>query len=90
MWLDVAMKRVGVAELKDNLSRHLRAVEAGEEFEVTERGRPIARLVPVRAGSELKIRPALKPFAEIRDKRYEPLGVHVNVTELLLEDRRRR
>ena len=44
----MAMKRVGVAELKDQLSKHLRAVEAGAEVEVTDRDRPIARIVPVR------------------------------------------
>ena len=37
------MKQVGVAELKNNLSRHLRAVESGEVIEVTDHDRPIAR-----------------------------------------------
>jgi prevent-host-death family protein len=36
-----------VAELKARLSEHLRAVKAGGVVLVTERGRPIARLVPV-------------------------------------------
>ena len=38
--------RVGVRELRQNLSKYLRRVEAGETLEVTERGRPVARLVP--------------------------------------------
>jgi len=38
--------RVGVRELRQNLSVYLRRVEAGESFEVTERGRPVARLTP--------------------------------------------
>ena len=38
--------RVGVRELRQNLSVYLRRVEAGESFEVTERGRPVARLIP--------------------------------------------
>ena len=37
---------MGVRELRQNLSVYLRRVEAGESFEVTERGRPVARLVP--------------------------------------------
>jgi len=41
------MKRVKIAELKDQLSRHLREVERGGEIEVTDRDRPIARIVPV-------------------------------------------
>jgi prevent-host-death family protein len=40
-------ERVGVRELRQNLSRWLRRVEAGETFEVTERGQPIALLAPL-------------------------------------------
>ncbi len=43
------MKTVGVRELKKNLSEALREVEAGEIIEVTNRGRVIARVVPVRS-----------------------------------------
>ena len=35
-WLDKAMRRVGVAELKNNLLRNLRLVEEGEVIEVTD------------------------------------------------------
>ncbi len=38
--------RVGVRELRQNLSVYLRRVEAGESIDVTEHGRPIARLGP--------------------------------------------
>lgn len=34
-------------ELRQHASRHLARVEAGESLEVTDRGRPVARLVPV-------------------------------------------
>jgi prevent-host-death family protein len=44
-----AATTASVAELKARLSEHLRAVKAGGEVLVTERGRPIARLVPVSA-----------------------------------------
>ncbi len=37
---------VGVRELRQNLSRYLRRVKAGEPLAVTERGRVVARLVP--------------------------------------------
>ena len=41
------MRRIGVRELKEQTSRVLREVrESGEIFEVTNRGRVIARLVP--------------------------------------------
>lgn len=91
LWLDMAMKRVGIAELKDQLSRHLRAAEAGEAIEVTDHTRPIVRIVPVRReGEPLTIRPALRPFSEVRDRRFEPLGLAVSSTDMLLEERGRR
>ena len=38
--------RVGVRELRQDLSRYLRRVRAGERLVVTERGRPLAVLSP--------------------------------------------
>ena len=39
--------QVGVRELRQNLSRYLERVRAGETFEVTERNRPVALLAPL-------------------------------------------
>ncbi len=44
------MESAGIAQLKARLSEYLARVKAGEEVLVTERGRPVARLVPVGAG----------------------------------------
>lgn len=41
--------RVGVRELRQNLSRYLRRVLSGETLEVTDRGRPVAVLAPLPA-----------------------------------------
>lgn len=43
------MKTAPVSKLKASLSEYLRRVKAGDEVLVTERGRPIARLLPVQA-----------------------------------------
>ncbi len=40
------MNTVGVAELRQNLSRYLRRVERGERLIVTDRNRPVAELGP--------------------------------------------
>lgn len=40
------MDKVGVRELRQNLSRYLGQVKEGESFVVTERGREVARLSP--------------------------------------------
>jgi prevent-host-death family protein len=40
------MDKIGVRELRQNLSRYLAEVKEGESFIVTERGREVARLSP--------------------------------------------
>ena len=41
------LKRVGVRQLRQNLSVYLRRVRRGERLEVTDRGQPVALLVPL-------------------------------------------
>lgn len=84
------MKRVKIAEFKDRLSEHLRAVEGGAEMEVTDRNRPIVRLLPVSAPTGAVIVPARRPFAEVRSKRFRPARWRVRSLDLLLEERGRR
>ncbi|MBI2205823.1 MAG: type II toxin-antitoxin system prevent-host-death family antitoxin [Candidatus Rokubacteria bacterium] len=43
--------RVGVRELRQNLSVYLRRVAEGTTFQVTEHGRPVAVLAPLAAGT---------------------------------------
>ena len=41
--------KAGVAELKAGLSRYLERVKAGHEILVTDRGQPVAKIVPIPA-----------------------------------------
>lgn len=41
------MDRIGVRELRQHASRYLARVVRGETLEVTDRGRPVARLTPL-------------------------------------------
>jgi prevent-host-death family protein len=41
-------KVIGLREANQAFSRCIREVEAGEEYVVTRKGRPVARIVPVR------------------------------------------
>jgi prevent-host-death family protein len=43
------MQRIGVRELRQHASRYLALVARGGQIEVTDRGRPVARLVPIQA-----------------------------------------
>ena len=47
------MMRAGIRELRQNASALIRRVIAGETIEVTERGRPVARIVPLQGRSVL-------------------------------------
>ena len=40
------MRRIGIRELRQNASTWLERVQQGESFEITNRGRPVALLVP--------------------------------------------
>jgi prevent-host-death family protein len=59
------MDRVGVRELRQNLSVYLRRVKAGESLEVTEHGHVVALLRPIAASDDpldrLRAQGRLKP-----------------------------
>ncbi|MDQ4077927.1 MAG: type II toxin-antitoxin system prevent-host-death family antitoxin [Chloroflexota bacterium] len=85
---------VGIRELKAGLSRYLRQVKAGGTVVITERGKPIGRIVPYAQSVEEqlevlkeaglvawdggKLEPIV-PVAQVRGPR--------TMAELLLEDR---
>jgi prevent-host-death family protein len=47
-------QEVGVRELRDHLSRWLDEVKAGSELVITERGRPVARIIGSSGDSRLE------------------------------------
>lgn len=46
------MASTGIRQLKDNLSRYIRRIEAGERIAVTVHGRVVAELVPPRTATK--------------------------------------
>jgi len=62
----VMEKRVKVAELKAQLSAHLRTVRRGGTLTVCDRDTPVARLVPFRSDKEvLEVRKATRSLADV-------------------------
>jgi prevent-host-death family protein len=65
------MKAVGVRDLKQNASKVLAAVQAGASATVTDRGRPVARLVPISSDrfeemiAEGRVRQAKRPIVKL-------------------------
>ncbi len=47
------MRAIGIRALRQQASQYLRDVQRGETIEVTDRGKPVARLVPVPRGGGL-------------------------------------
>jgi len=85
---------VGIRELKARLSRYLNQVKAGDTLVITERGKPVGRIVPVKTSLETRMQEMVQagllawngqkfappsPVARTRGER--------TVAELLLEDR---
>ena len=60
------MKVAAVAKLKASLSRYLSQVKSGEEVVVTERGKPIAKIIPI---------PDAETDEEARLQRLEAQGI---------------
>ena len=84
---------VGVRELRDHLSRWLNEVKAGSELVITERGRPVARLVPAAGPTSLDDLIAAG-IVTPPTKRREPASTfarvktHGDVLEFVLRQRR--
>lgn len=48
------MEAIGIRELRQHASRWLRKVQQGESFEVRDRDRPVALLVPIPGGGVIE------------------------------------
>ena len=86
------MPEAGVRELRNHLSRYLDRVKAGEEVTVTERGRAVARIIPLsglrtfdRLVEEGLIEPAVR---EPRRRPSSRLRTTAPVSHLVAEQRR--
>jgi antitoxin (DNA-binding transcriptional repressor) of toxin-antitoxin stability system len=88
----MVMKSVGVAELKSNLSKHLRAVRRGETLTVLDRRTPVAQLVPCPEGeAALPVRRPAEGAPKPNQVRWPPpLKLRHDPVALLLAERQER
>jgi prevent-host-death family protein len=68
-------EKVGVRELRQNLSRYLERVKVGEDLIVTERGRVVARLVP--AGGDEYVELATRFGASVPLERIDTIAARL-------------
>jgi prevent-host-death family protein len=87
---------VGVRELRADLSKWLTRIEAGEEVVVTDRDRPVARLVKYEPRSGLedmiargKVSLPTKPKQSAAELRRNMIKGPGNLSDLIIEERER-
>lgn len=86
--------RVGTRELKTKLSEYLRRVKAGETIIVTERGKTIGQIVPVKPSLEKRLMALVDSgISEWNGKKYQPNKPAARnrgskqLSDLVIEDR---
>jgi prevent-host-death family protein len=82
---------VGVRELRNNLSRYLERVQAGEEVLVTDRGRAVARVLPLsgeRTLDRLIAEGLVTPARQAKRGARRPLKTAGTVSDLIADQRR--
>lgn len=72
------MRIAGVREARQDLTSLLDDVRKGREVVITERGRPVARLVPIRPR---------QPFPNLRKVRLEARAINLRLSQAVLDDR---
>ncbi|CAN5499023.1 hypothetical protein BH23ACI1_BH23ACI1_17460 [soil metagenome] len=72
------MRTAGVREARQDLTSLLEEVRKGREVVITERGRPVARLVPIKAKTA---------FPDLRTMRLKGRGFRPTLSQAVLDDR---
>jgi prevent-host-death family protein len=86
--------RVGTRELKSKLSEYMRRVKSGQTIVVTEHGKPIGQIVPIKASIEERLQAmvtsGLAEWDGQKLKPYQPVAINRGerqVSDLVIEDR---
>ena len=72
------MRTAGVREARQDLTSLLEDVRKGREVVITERGRPVARLVPIKSRTG---------FPDLERVRLQSRAVRAKLSQAVLEDR---
>lgn len=86
--------QIGTRELKNRLSEYLRLVKAGQTIIVTERGKVIGQIVPVKPSLEERqkamVAAGIAEWNEEKPVPYKPVAVNKSghqLSDLVVEDR---
>lgn len=87
------MNEVGIRALKQNASEVVAAAASGEPVTITDRGRPVARLVPLRGGrlaglkEDGRVRMPKRSLSELPPRRPAPLDVGAALRQARYDER---
>ena len=90
------MQTIGMRQLRLELPRLIERVRNGETIEITERGVPVARLVPLpgrqtildRMIADGRVRPAIRPFHTIPPPLKAPFSLSAEIIRMREEEDR--
>ncbi|MCL1817641.1 MAG: type II toxin-antitoxin system prevent-host-death family antitoxin [Spirochaetaceae bacterium] len=80
------MEHIGAFEAKTHFSRIIEKVEHGEDFVITRRGKPVAKIIPFKQEKEMSRKEALERLKEMR-KLYRGEPGSFNIREAIEEGR---
>jgi prevent-host-death family protein len=80
-------QQIGAFEAKTHFSRILEKAESGEDFVITKRGKPVAKIIPFEKKPEMTRSEALEKLKEFR-KLYRGEPGSFNIREAIEEGRR--
>jgi len=79
--------QIGAFEAKTHFSQILLKVENGEDFIVTRRGKPVAKIIPFKQEKQMTRKEAFEALRELR-KRYKGVPGDFNIREAIEEGRK--
>ena len=80
-------QHIGAFEAKTHFSQILEKAEQGEDFVITKRGKPVAKIIPFRQEPEMTFKEAVEQLKEMR-KFYRGKPGDFNIREAIEEGRR--
>jgi prevent-host-death family protein len=80
-------QHIGAFEAKTHFSKIIDKAERGEDFVITKRGKPVAKIIPFEQKTEMTFKEAVEQMQELR-KNYRGKPGDFNVREAIEEGRR--
>jgi prevent-host-death family protein len=82
------MTSIGTFEAKTHLTQLLGRVAKGEKILITNRGQPVAMLVPPESDEQRDVAGTVREMLRVRDEQGPTLGKNLTIRQMIEEGRR--